>query len=477
MSTQSRSLNTIAGAPATAYDEDTVRPVLPLEVELGEPLRQLRVGTSQSGWPYDRAHILVRLHSFPIGVVILSLDEHSDGISPLTLADAIWRHLGTAIQGHLESDGLALDHPLDARGLPWVTPPHCLQERAAFLTQAPTASIIVPTRDRPDLLERCLTSLLAMDYPPSRYEIIVVDNVPHTNATLEHIQTRYAASTPPVRYMREDQPGSASARNRGLQVARGQIVAFTDDDVVVDSHWLTEMARAFTVAPHVACVTGLIVPLEMESSAQALFEEYGGFARSGCVPRIFNVTDHRPDNPLFPYVIGMIGSGNSMAFQRATLAEMGNFDPALGNGTPTLGGVDFEAFVRTLVSGYTLVYTPAAVVRHAHRRDYAGLKRQLYSYGVGLSAVLLKIMLHYPALVPEVLAKVPAGLRYVFSPRSDLNRTKGATFPKELTRLNVRGMFVGPFAYLRSRRQYGRHHVGRRRRDLLRPAQRGPDAT
>jgi hypothetical protein len=173
----------------------------------------------------------------------------------------------------------------------------------------------------------------------------------------------------------------------------------------------------------------------------------------------------------------MIGSGNSMAFQRATLAEMGNFDPALGNGTPTLGGVDFEAFVRTLVSGYTLVYTPAAVVRHAHRRDYAGLKRQLYSYGVGLSAVLLKIMLHYPALVPEVLAKVPAGLRYVFSPRSDLNRTKGATFPKELTRLNVRGMFVGPFAYLRSRRQYGRHHVGRRRRDLLRPAQRGPDAT
>lgn len=469
MTTQLDSRNIGTTAASVDDGEETVRPVLPLEVELSDPLPYLHVGVSPSGYPYDRALILVRLHSFPIGLITIVPDEDG-GIHPTVLGAVIEASLGTQIRQHLENDGLDSDHALDMGGYPSLTPPRCLQERASFLAQAPFVSIIVPTRDRPDMVERCLTSLLAMDYPPSQFEIIIVDNVPRTDATRAYLETRYANSTPPIYYAREDRSGSASARNLGLQMARGEIVAFTDDDVVVDRHWLTEMARAFTVAPNVACVTSLVVPMEMETPAQLLFEEYGGFARSGCVTRVFNVTDHRPDHPLFPYVVGVIGAGNSMAFRRATLAEMGNFDPALGNGTPALGGVDFEAFLRTLVSGYTLVYTSAAVVRHAHRKDYAALMRQLYNYGVGLSAVLLKIMLHYPAVVPDVLVRIPSGIKYVLSPRSDLNRAKGEKFPKELSRLHMQGMLVGPFAYMRSRLQYGRHRVGRRRQDLLRPA-------
>jgi hypothetical protein len=62
------------------------------------------------------------------------------------------------------------------------------------------------------------------------------------------------------------------AHNRGLTKARGEIVAFTDDDVVVDSLWLIELARAFEFADDVACVTGLILPMELETPAQFWLE-------------------------------------------------------------------------------------------------------------------------------------------------------------------------------------------------------------
>jgi hypothetical protein len=62
------------------------------------------------------------------------------------------------------------------------------------------------------------------------------------------------------------------AHNRGLTKARGEIVAFTNDDVVVDSLWLVELARAFEFADDVACVTGLILPMELETPAQFWLE-------------------------------------------------------------------------------------------------------------------------------------------------------------------------------------------------------------
>jgi GT2 family glycosyltransferase len=256
-----------------------------------------------------------------------------------------------------------------------------------------------------------------------------------------------------VGYLREDLPGSASARNLGVRHARGEIVAFTDDDVVVDRHWLAELARGYDAAADVDAVTGLLVPMELETAAQVWFEQYGGFGR-GYRRQVYNLGPFRRDDVLYPYSAGIFGTGNSMSFRRSSLEEIGGFDPALGNGTPALGGVDSEVLLRLILRGKTLVYEPRSLAHHAHRRDYAGLRRQVFGYGAGLSAYLLKTAIENPRLIPGIAGRVPHGLRYALSPRSGKNADKRRDYPRELTRTELRGIAYGPIAYLRSRLRY-----------------------
>src|SRR5205823_7490756 len=102
--------------------------------------------------------------------------------------------------------------------------------------------------------------LMALHYP--RYEVIVVDNASTTTATADFIQQAYSDETR-IKYVRENRPGLSLARNCGMRVARGEILAFTDDDVIVDSYWLIELAKAFSIGDNVACVTSLGLPLEL----------------------------------------------------------------------------------------------------------------------------------------------------------------------------------------------------------------------
>jgi GT2 family glycosyltransferase len=206
-------------------------------------------------------------------------------------------------------------------------------------------------------------------------------------------------------------------------------------------------------------VTGLVLPLALSTPAEVWFEQYGGFSQ-GFERRLYDLGEHRPkDNPLYPYTAGVFGTGNNMAFRRPVLDDIGGFDPALGNGTPALGGVDSEILLRTVLSGHTILYDPRALVWHEHRRDYDALRRQLFAYGAGLSAYLLKTMIAHPRLIPGFAARLPRGIAYALSPKSKKNRGKATDFPRELTRLELTGLLYGPIAYWRSRRQYGRHSV------------------
>ena len=166
--------------------------------------------------------------------------------------------------------------------------------------------------------------------------------------------------------------------------------------------------------------------------------------------------------PLFPYAAGIYGTGNNMAFRSRALREIGAFDPTLGNGTPALGGVDSEVLLRTVITGHLLLYRPAAFVRHVHRRDYAGLQRQIYCYGVGLTAYLTRTMVSYPRLIPDIAKRIPRGLRHALAAGSSLHEQKQADFPRALTRAEIRGMLYGPLAYARSRRQLGARGSTRR---------------
>jgi glycosyltransferase involved in cell wall biosynthesis len=431
---------------ATEMSACRFEPVRVLQIELADELPDIPYELP-TGARHRRALVLVRLHGYPVGTVGLELSEY--GLGAAELARRIWRTQGTTINEHLVSDGLAPVAGPPREGLHATRPPACIERRQRALATAPPASIVIATRDRTKTLGACLDSLLALEYPS--YEIVVVDSAPRTDATQQLLARRYACGELPIRYVHEPRPGLAVAHNRGLAEVTGAIVAFTDDDVVVDSRWLLELALPFE-SERVACVTGVILPAELETRPQILLEQYAGFAK-GFEERRFDLFEHRPPAALFPYSAGMMGSGANMAFRTDVLRSLDGFDPATGAGSAAVGGDDLCAFFDVVTSGHTLVYAPSAIVWHRHRRDYASLRRQSYNYGVGLTAYLTKTVIDRPGRLLEVGRRLPHGFAHLLNPRSPKNVHKGTDYPKELTRLERLGMLRGPLAYVRSRRQ------------------------
>ncbi|GGT23082.1 hypothetical protein GCM10010271_28270 [Streptomyces kurssanovii] len=323
----------------------------------------------------------------------------------------------------------------------------------------PRTSVVVATREGAGRLARALDSLLAQDHP--EYEIVVVDNAPVSTATRDLVENTYGGlRTVRVRYVGEPVPGLAVAHNRGVAVADGAVLAFTDDDVVADPHWLTSLTAPFADDPRLGCTTGLILPARLGTPAQILLESHGGFAK-GFTPRTYDPLRPPADQPLFPFTAGSFGSGANMAFRAAVLRGMGGFDPATGTGTPARGGDDLYAFVSVLAAGHRLRYTPQALVWHHHRETWRDLTGQAYGYGAGLTAALTALLVRRPALLPALLRRLPAGLahaRAITASReagaAGVPGTHGAgehPWPRHLSRLERRGMLAGPLGYLRAR--------------------------
>lgn len=443
----------LMGKRSTQQHSPAFEPAAMLHIEISQALPVETPVDLETGREYRRVLALVRLHSRPLGVIELLADR--DGISADQFARGIWDALGPKINAHLRDDGLSEVSELSPAGLLHAGSPPCIEARASFLASVPFVSVVIPTHNRPQQVIALVHSILASDYPSTHYEIIIVDNAPSSNATAQVIEQYYGDSSQ-VRYLREDRAGSANARNCGLVHARGEIVVFADDDELVDEHWLTEMVRGFDTSEDVVCVTGLVMPMESETPAQGWFEQFGGYCKEQCTRSLFNLTDHRAESPLYPYNLGAFGAGGSMAFRRSVLLGIGGFDTALGPATPTLGGEDIDAMLRVILEGYSLLYEPAAIVRHPPYREYAQLRRQIQGYGTGLTACLFKNVVTKPGLLPDFLGKLPRGLLFALSSRSPHHAGKRADYPKELTWLEIKGLLYGPLAYVRSRRRKAR---------------------
>jgi len=251
----------------------------------------------------------------------------------------------------------------------------------------PQLSALVCTRERPDDLRRCLRALQACQ--PQPLEIVVVDNAPVSGRTRQ-----VADEFPNVRYRCEPRPGLDWARNRGILDARGEVVAFVDDDVVVDPRWAGVLQQAFARHPSVGAVTGLIAPYELETASQAHFEQHGGFGK-GFVPK----WQHYPHGTGMPWSMlgtGVLGSGANMAFRRELFDRIGLFLPELDAGTRTEGGGDLEILYRTLKHGYPVAYEPRALAWHRHRSEPEELVGQIGSWGIATFAMLESVRRHYP---------------------------------------------------------------------------------
>jgi len=278
----------------------------------------------------------------------------------------------------------------------------------------PRVSIVVCTRDRPEQLERALTAIGRLD--PAADEVVVVDNASATDAT-----ARCVARFPGVRYVREGRPGLDRARNAGVKASSGAIIAFTDDDAEVHPAWLTGLLAGFQ-DPDVFAVTGVVLPAELQTEAQWLFETYWSFNK-GYRPIVFDAafvaSAGKGAIPAWE-----VGAGANMAFRREAFDAVGMFDERLDVGAAGCSG-DSEFWYRLLAEGRSCRYEPAAVVFHHHRRDLAGFRRQIFGYMRGHTAALLvqheryghagnlrRLMLELPGMYAGRLRRILGGDRH-----------------------------------------------------------------
>jgi glycosyltransferase involved in cell wall biosynthesis len=298
------------------------------------------------------------------------------------------------------------------------------------------ATVAVCTRDRPDDLDRCLTALRALE--SAGQELLVIDNASAGDGTRV-----VAGRHPGVRYVREDRPGLDIARNRALREARGEIVAFCDDDAVPDPFWLGALLRGFA-DPRTLCVTGLTLPLELETEAQEWFERTNAFSRGLDRRRYDGAVDD-------PFLAGRIGAGVNMALRKSVLDLIGPFDEALDAGTATRSGGDHEMFTRILLAGYCIVYEPGATSRHRHRRDWQSLRDTVRGYGTGVYAHLTKHLLEGRETRTIGIA-FGWGVGQIGNLFLSLAQRPGAP-PLDLVLSELRGCLAGPRAYRVAKRR------------------------
>jgi GT2 family glycosyltransferase len=222
----------------------------------------------------------------------------------------------------------------------------------------------------------------------SAHEVLVVDNAPEDDATRRAVRARF----PGVGYVVERCRGLDFARNRALREATGEVVAFLDDDAVAARGWADALAAVFASDTRVGACTARVEALSVETPAQRLFEANGGFARGHeriHLPADANRRLHGRRAPLIAWTVS-IGSGCSFALRRELVLDLGGFDIALDLGAPLPGGGDHDMLWRVLQAGYDVVYEPAALAHHEHRREMSALYAQLAGHQRGLVAFLAK---------------------------------------------------------------------------------------
>jgi glycosyltransferase involved in cell wall biosynthesis len=241
-------------------------------------------------------------------------------------------------------------------------------------------SIIICTRNRPQAIADCVTAL--MNSYDLDFELIVVDNAPDDDST-EQIIKKYTT----VKYVKEPRKGLDVARNTGARYATHQIIAYTDDDVIVDPNWTKLLKTAFQ-DPKTMAVTGLVIPVSLKTKAQYIFEKDWGFNK-GYLPQVFG-QKYFADNVNIGVPAWDIGAGANMAFRRDVFDLVGWFDERLDVGASGCSG-DSEFWYRIMAEGFQCNYYPQLFVYHQHREAMASLKSQIFNYMRGqVSSVLVQ---------------------------------------------------------------------------------------
>jgi GT2 family glycosyltransferase len=281
-------------------------------------------------------------------------------------------------------------------------------------------SVAICTRNRAKSLEATLERFFAQRFAEDyEFELIVVDN-DSTDETRQVIERCIEARGDRVKYFFEPRRGVSYTRNKAVSAARGDFIAFTDDDVLVDENWLDEIYREFTKDPSLCLLGGRVLAANDKIQKVAL--------QTSDERKIFEFPDP-----------GTFAIGASMAFRREVFDRIGFFDVRLGAGKFFASAEEADLFYRALKAGYKVLYAPNVLVYHNHDRVSVDQACRLeYGYGKGCSAYLLKHAFQGDAyamrMVYWMISKLPSRyLRRDGEPNDILLRR----------RAQIRGIVVG----------------------------------
>jgi glycosyltransferase involved in cell wall biosynthesis len=232
-----------------------------------------------------------------------------------------------------------------------------------------TATVVLSSRDRPEMLEAALPHVLGALRPGDA--ALVVDSASRTE------EVARVAHSAGVRCIRVEEPGLSRARNAGVARASTEIVAFTDDDCRPDAEWLDRVREHFA-DPRVAFVTGRVAAATEVGPAASTLDRRELVRYAGA------------QDP------AGIGHGANMAFRRRVLVELDRFDELLGAGAALRSGEDADMLYRCLAHGWGGVYEPRALVTHEQWRAGREMVALRYGYGIGNGAVRAKVARRQP---------------------------------------------------------------------------------
>jgi len=224
-------------------------------------------------------------------------------------------------------------------------------------------SIIIPTHNRKETLRRSLSAAIVQDY--LNYEVIVVDDG-SSDGTGEMVRREF----PHVRCIRQEpNRGPAAARNRGIEAATGEIIAFTDDDCLVPPNFLSRLADGYCRYPEAVGVGGYLEAPDalLQTNPFACYEAYV----------THQVYQAGPEEYLGGFECPA-GGTNSMSYRKAVLLEVGGFDETF----PYAAGEDADLKWRVVQRGYRLLYVPVKVT-HLQPYQFRSFWRQYRRHGYG----------------------------------------------------------------------------------------------
>lgn len=223
-------------------------------------------------------------------------------------------------------------------------------------TSPPFFSIIVPTYERPSQLSVCLQSLIRLDYPSERYEVIVVDD--GSANPPDDIVSEFPST---FRFLRHEKTGPAGARNFGSRNAGGEFLAFTDDDCQPDTGWLRELALHCVATPD-----RIIGGRTLNALPQNPYSE----TSQAIIDTAYSYFNPDPEDARF-------FASNNFALSAEQFRQMNGFEERF------VTSEDREICARWRAAGRRLSYAPRAIVYHAHDLDFGTLWRQHFAYGRG----------------------------------------------------------------------------------------------